>query len=152
MDMTSVYQIIAAFVGTVAFSLLFHVPERQCAACGAVGAIGWIFYLLIHGFSETLACLVASIVVVVLARILAVLRKVPSNVFMLPGLFPVLPGIGLYNTIYHMMTGDWIKGVGMGLNTLEQIGAMVLGIILVFSVPNRVFAKVGKLNEKARTK
>ena len=150
--MDSMYQVIAAFIGTVAFSIIFRVPGRQCVCCGIVGSIGWIFYLIVRGASESVACLVASIVVVVLARVLAVLRKVPSNVFMLPGMFPVLPGIGICNTIYRIMSGNWMDGVSLGLDTLKQIGAMVLGIIIVFSIPNKVFAKVGKLNEKVGKK
>ena len=150
--MNAVFQIFSAFIGTIAFSIIFRVPMRQCGVCGLVGAIGWCFYLMTHGYSEAFGCFAASLVIVVLARILAVLRKVPSNVFMLSGIFPILPGIGIYNTIYHMMTGDWMAGIGMGLKTLEEIGAIVLGIIVVFSIPNKVFSKVGVIHEKIRKK
>ena len=63
----NVVQIIAAFIGTIAFSLLFRVPAKQCGVCGIVGAIGWIIYLCFRIKSETLGFFVASIVIVCLA-------------------------------------------------------------------------------------
>ena len=38
-------QVIAAFLGTVAFSVLFGVPRQYYAYCGLVGGAGWWLYL-----------------------------------------------------------------------------------------------------------
>lgn len=151
--MTLLYEMMAAFLGTVAFSILFHVPPRQCCICGVVGGIGWFVYAWGDQlWSATVGCFLASVFVVCCSRVLAVFRKVPSNVFLLSGLFPIIPGVGIYNTIFHLMTGDWMTGVTIGLNMLEQMGAMVLGIIIVFTIPNRVFVKIGVTYEKIRKK
>lgn len=150
--MDIIVQILAAFIGTMAFSVVFYVPVRQYAVCGAVGAIGWCFYLIGLNYSGTIALFLATIVIALLARSLAVWRKVPSNVFMISGIFPIVPGVGIYNTIYHMMVGELELGVTVGLETLKGVGAIVLGMIVVFSIPNKVFAKIGVVHEKIRKK
>ena len=35
------WETVAAFIGTVAFSVLFIVPKRQWLLCGLVGSAGW---------------------------------------------------------------------------------------------------------------
>ena len=40
-------QVLAAFGGTVGFSLLFGVPVRYYPYCGLIGGIGWLVYLLL---------------------------------------------------------------------------------------------------------
>ena len=50
----------AAFVGTVAFALLFGVPKRFYPACGFIGAAGWLLYLLLEGAGQD-ADLVVSV-------------------------------------------------------------------------------------------
>lgn len=138
--MAVIWETIAAFIGTAAFSVLFHVPKKQWAICGLVGGIGWIVYALTHtALSITAASFSATLVIVLLARILAVLRKVPSNVFMLSGIFPIVPGVGIYDTIYNLMIGDAQFGLIRGLETLKAVGAIVLGIVVIFAIPNKVF-------------
>ena len=137
---------VAAFVGTIAFGVLFVVPAKQFLVCGLVGGIGWIVYAVtLEKSSAAVASFLATVVIVLLARILAVVRKVPTNVIMIPGIFPVVPGIGLYNMIYNMMIGDTAVGVSQGLAVLKSIGAIVFGIIAVFSLPNRWFRKRPKI-------
>lgn len=128
------FQVLAAFIGTVAFSVLFQVPLRQWYVCGAGGAIGWFIYLKLEFISPAMACFVATLVISLFARIFAIIRKVPSNVFLLSGIFPILPGIGIYNTIYSILTrGN--DSLDLAYRTLSQVGAIVLAIIIVFSLP-----------------
>ena len=90
-------------------------------------------YLLVKFyFSNTLACFAATVVIVFCARLFAVWRKVPSNVFMISGIFPIVPGIGIYNTIYDIMIGDAAAAMSSGLETFKAVAAIVLGIVCVF--------------------
>ena len=41
-----ILQILAAMVGTVAFSLLFGVPRKYYPYCGLIGGAGWLVYSL----------------------------------------------------------------------------------------------------------
>lgn len=115
MLINAIGQLAAAFLATIAFSVLFHVPKKQYIICGLTGTLGWLVYLLVKlYFSNTLACFAATVVIVFCARLFAVWRKVPSNVFMISGIFPIVPGIGIYNTIYDIMIGDAAAAMSSG--------------------------------------
>lgn len=144
--MSLLLETVAAFVGTIAFGILFVVPASQFLVCGLVGGIGWVVYAVtLENSSVAVASFLATVVIVLLARILAVVRKVPTNVIMIPGIFPIVPGIGLYDMIYNLMIGDTASGVSEGLAVLKAIGAIVFGIIAVFSLPNQWFRKRPKI-------
>ena len=140
MLINAIGQLAAAFLATIAFSVLFHVPKKQYIICGLTGTLGWLVYLLVKiYFSNTLACFAATVVIVFCARLFAVWRKVPSNVFMISGIFPIVPGIGIYNTIYDIMIGDAAAAMTSGLETFKAVAAIVLGIVCVFVIPNKWF-------------
>ncbi|WP_425756492.1 threonine/serine exporter family protein [Ihubacter sp. rT4E-8] len=132
----------AAFIGTAAFSVLFKVPGRHCAVCGLVGWAGWIIYTVCLPFmSLAIASFLAAAVIALLSRILAVVCKVPANVIMIPGIFPIIPGISIYNMIYDLFIGNTVQGLSSGFAVLKIIGAMVLGMVVVFSLPRSLFRK-----------
>ena len=123
MLINAIGQLAAAFLATIAFSVLFHVPKKQYFVCGLTGTLGWLVYLIVNlKFSNTLACFAATVVIVFCARLFAVWRKVPSNVFMISGIFPIVPGIGIYNTIYDIMIGECGTQV---VALLKKVSALV---------------------------
>lgn len=137
------FETIAAFVGTIAFAILYRVPKTQYLVCGLVGAAGWFIYDVAKiPWSPVVATFLATLSIVLTARVLAIYRKMPVNVVMIPGIFPVVPGIAIYNTIYNLMIGDAQMGLNQGLEVLKIIGAIVLGMLVMFSIPNRTFRRI----------
>lgn len=140
--MEMIYALIAAFIGTAAFSVIFMVPYRHCAVCGLVGCIGWFIYdMSLQWVSMALASFFAAAVIAFLSRVLAVFCKVPANVIMIPGIFPIIPGISIYNMIYDLFVGNTVQGLSGGFAVLKIIGAIVLGMVAVFSLPRSWFRK-----------
>ena len=135
-------KLIAAFIGTAAFSVIFMGPYRQCVVCGIVGCIGWGIYAAAEPWTSiAMASFLAAAVIALLSRVLAVLCKVPANVIMIPGIFPIIPGISIYNMIYDLFIGNTVQGLSGGFAVLKIIGAMVLGMVAVFSLPRSWFRK-----------
>lgn len=44
------FQILAGFLGTISFAILFEVPRCYYVHCGVIGACGWFIYLFIMHF------------------------------------------------------------------------------------------------------
>ena len=130
-------QLILAFLGTVCFGLLFHVPPRHFTACGIVGAIGWLVYwvMMLAQPSPVLASLVAVIPLTVATRIFAITRRAPVTLFLIPGIFPLVPGAGIYYTAYAFITGDTVQCAAKGSETLKIAVALAMGIAVVMSIP-----------------
>ena len=94
-------QIIAAVIATVGFSVLFGVPSKYYPYCGVIGGAGWLVYLLtLEHFSTAGASLAATMVVISLSRLAAVRKKCPVTIFLIAGIFPLVPGAVLDSLLH----------------------------------------------------
>ena len=136
-----IIELISAAAGTVAFALLFGVPKKYYAYCGAIGAAGWLMYklMLAASLGETFAAFLATVLIVLLSRIFAVRKKCPATVFLITGIFPLVPGAKIYWAAYYLVTNQLSDFQASGYSALKTIVAIVLGIIFVFELPHRVF-------------
>lgn len=141
--------VIAAAIGTVAFSVLFSVPRRNYLMCGLIGGAGWLVYLLLEGVSflgSAGATYFAAVVVILLSREAAVIQRCPATMFMIPGIFPLVPGAGIYWAAYYLVTEKLRMSLTSGLGALKIAFAIVLGIVTVFEIPGRFF-RIPKLKK-----
>ncbi len=135
-----IINIICSFVGTVAFSILFCVPKRYYLWCGITGIAGWMLYLLLINFSsELVANFFGTVIVVLMARILAVYKRCPITIFLIPGIFPLIPGSSVYYTVYYLVTEQISESLNAAGRALTIAFAIVLGIVCVVSIPKKHF-------------
>ena len=134
-------QCAVSFVATVAFAILFHVPRAQYVWCGITGMAGWACYLLYLAVSPSapMASLLATAVLTVFSRAFAVRRRCPSTIFLICGIFPIVPGAGIYYTGYHFFMSDNALALDKGLETIKIAVAIALGIGIVLSLPQFFF-------------
>ena len=132
-----VAQFFIAGAGTLSFAVLFASPKRTLPYCGLVGAMGWFIYELavLFGLESFAASLLAVIPLTLLARIFALVRKAPVTVFLLCGIFPLVPGAGIYYTAYYFMQGYNSISSLKGIETLKIAVALAIGIALALGVP-----------------
>ena len=130
-------QTAVSFVATVSFAILFQVPREQYVYSGLCGAAGWLCYLLVmqNYPSPAVASFAAVVVLTVMSRIFAVRRKTPVTVFLICGIFPLVPGAGIYYTAYYFLRDDRTLFLNKGVETLKIALALALGIALVCSLP-----------------
>ena len=103
--MTYVIQFVFAMIATIAFALLFCAPKKELVFCGLSGALGWIVYYILFQLNGNvvLASLVATFILTVFSRTMAVVRRNPATVYLLCGIFPLVPGAGIYYTAYYLI-------------------------------------------------
>lgn len=134
-------EILVAGIGTVAFSVLFFVPRKYYGLCGICGAAGWLIYSVFSGIgtSSAEATFLATLAVIFLSRLFAVAKQCPSTLFLIPGIFPLVPGAGVYWTSYYIVTENLPMASETGFTACKVAAAIVLGIIFVFEIPQDVF-------------
>ncbi|MFA9462936.1 MAG: threonine/serine exporter family protein [Velocimicrobium sp.] len=137
-------QFIVSMFATLSFAILFFAPKEQYLYCSITGAVGWITYYLLtkHAVSIGMAAMIATFVLTLLSRQLSVIRKVPATIYLMTGIFPLVPGAGIYYTAYYLITNDMSMASTKGVETFLIAGAIVLGIIFGFAVPQQMFYKV----------
>ena len=137
-------EFVVAAIGTVAFSLLFFVPRKYYFLNGLCGGLGWAVYLLLYcnGRSSVEASFVGALTVIFMSRYLAVVQRCPATLFMIPGIFPLIPGISIYWTAYHVVSNNLDMAQETGFIAFKIACVIVLAIIFVFEIPQSFFAKM----------
>ena len=128
----------AACVGTIAFALLFQVPGDPAGVTG---------HKVPHT-TEPVSIFFATVLVILLSRSFAVYKRCPVTVFLIAGIFPLVPGSGIYWTAFYVVTNDLERAGARGFLTLKDAVAIVLGILFVFEFPQSWFRKV--LTDKSK--
>ena len=139
---TLVMQAIAAFVGTVGFSVIFGVPRKNYVQTAVVAMVGWVAYLALFRFTvlgPAISTFVATVIVASLARMFASWFKTPSTVYLIPGVFPMIPGGGIFWTTFFLVSSRLSPALHSGMLALEVTAAIVLGIVLVSALPKHLF-------------
>lgn len=132
---------VVAFVATWAFAALFNVPSKQYLFCGLTGAAGWACYLAVMQVSASapLASVAASVMLAVMARIFAARRCCPATVFLISGIFPLVPGAGIYYAAYYFIMGNAELSAENASLTLKIAVAIAIGIVIVLALPAGMF-------------
>lgn len=141
-----VFQFLAAGIGTAAFAGLFHAPFSIYNRCFVIGGTGWIlYYVLAEVFSVEvfLSTIAAAVFITFFARVSAVVRLMPVTAFLVPAVFPLIPGIKLYYTIFSLIEGEERAAAGYFRNAVAILIAIVFGILVAFEIPNKVFLAIG---------
>ena len=137
------WQCLAAFIGTFAFAILFGAPRKQYFSAGAIGAIGWVIYLMLTRFCHfgpTVSIIAATTVICILSRFTAVKDRCPSTVYLLCGIFPLVPGAGIFWFTYYLVSSQFFLSASAGFTAVKAAIAIVLGIIIAMELPQRVFS------------
>lgn len=145
-----IIQVIAAIIGTMAFALLFGVPRKFYLACGVIGGTGWFLYLFMTErlrITAVEATFLATVVVVLMSRFTAVKERCPATIFSVPGIFPLIPGGGIYWTAHYIVLNQYNMALESGIEAVKAAFALVLGIIVVFELPQKLFKMYTKEKE-----
>ncbi len=132
-----ILSIISAFISTIGFSIVFHIQKKHLFICGLVGALGWAIYLFLVelGASSVLASFVAALIVTQASYFLSKHRKTPITVYLIAGIIPLVPGLGLYRTMYAILESNYNLAVEYATLTFEIAGVIAGAIVIISLVP-----------------
>ena len=85
---------------------------------------------------------IATLCLTIFARIFAVIRETPVTVYLLTGIFPIVPGSAIFYTAYYLFISDSAMSSQKAMETFEYAGAIVLGILFGFGIPQNLFNKL----------
>lgn len=131
-----IVQIIGAFLAVVAFSIMLEVPKRFLLAAGIVGAVGWTAYLSAVEITENVvfSTFISAVVIAFVCQFLARSYKAPVTVFLIAGILPLVPGLGMYYIVYYNITGNRELSSFYFSQTLQIAGIIAVAIFVVDSI------------------
>ena len=143
-------QLVAAFLGTVSFAALFGVPRKYYFDTGVCGTMGWLLYLILSRYTamspvEVLFC--ATVLVASIALLQSKARKCPITVFLISGIFPLVPGAGIFWTSYNIVSNQLPDAFQTGFAALKATVAIAFGILAVMELNGK-----GRIGKRIRKK
>ena len=132
MTMTEFTQIIAGFIGTLGFTILFNLRGKRLVFTAVGGFLSWTLFVVFDNFEvgEALNYFIVAFLISVYAEIMAMALKCPTTTFITASLIPLIPGSSLYYTMANAFSSDRTGFMEKGLKTLELAAALALGIII----------------------
>lgn len=139
----TVLEMALAFTASLMLALNFDVSQSELIFCGLGGLTAEGAYQVAagNGRGEVFAVLIAAAAVTALARVLANLRRMPVTTYLIAGIIPLVPGAGMYNTVFNLIASDYETAILTGFDTVKAASAAAVGIIIIFALPNRIFLK-----------
>ena len=135
-DYGGVVYCLFAFLGCLGFCPAMNVRGMGTPLCCLGGAAGWAAYLAVMalGGGSFVASLVGAVVVAVFAEAMARLRKCPATSYSTIALFPLVPGLTIYQAMDHGIRGDTELFWETFFRTFGIAGCIALGLLLVSAV------------------
>lgn len=149
MNSTEIAQVIAGFIGTMGFAVLFNIRGWRFLYAGIGGFMSWFLFIILQYLlpSESLNYFIVAIVISLYAEIMARVLKTPTTTFITVSLIPLIPGSSLYYTMAYAFESDGVRFLDKGIDTLMLASSLALGIIVATTLTKifyRLLAKYKK--------
>ncbi len=137
-----VIQVIGSFIAVVSFAIIIGVPRKFLTYAGFVGAVGWLVYLLLleAGLTPVAVMFYAALVVALISHSFARIMKTPVTLFLIAGILPLVPGVGMYRIVYNLITNN-NSLAGYYFNQTIQIAGMIALAIFIMDTVFRLVQK-----------
>lgn len=124
---------LSAFITSAATSLAMRGPKQTVVPIGLVGLLGWIGYQLglwIWPQSRPFAAFLGALVVGIVAELFARRFRQPTILFIIPGLFPLVPGIMAYRGTLALISGELTTAAATWTETGLYAGGLAIGLTI----------------------
>ena len=139
---------LGAFGGTLGFAFVLNLPRRTILPTSLTGMLGFLVYVVLcrhMGQGQTYSYFLATMVVTVICEMLAKLLHLPSTVFLLTSLVPLVPGYNFYCAMLALVEDNGARAAACGLEAIQIVAAIAVGAavtsVCVRALARRSFAK-----------
>lgn len=129
-------------IATLSFAILSNIRGKNLLLASIGGALSWFFYLLIHSYfniSNMFSFFIASVAGAIYSEIMARVAKTPVTTFVICAIIPLVPGGGMYNTMFEIVQGNINQSLILGLKTLSTAGIIAVGVFFTSSISKTIF-------------
>ena len=122
-----------ASLATMAFAILFQAPKKVVLIDGVIGAIGWVVFIYLRhelGYTSFVSNFTATISLALASELSSRIFKQPVTVFVIPGIVPLVPGLGIYQGMFAIIN----NGTSILLTAMTDSVAIAIGVMLVSSL------------------
>ena len=134
---------IGAFGGTMGFCYLLAAPRRTILPASVNGMIGFLIYVILYRYMKQnimFSHFMATVAVTVMCEMLARVMRLPSTVFLLTSLVPLVPGYNFYAAMLALVEDNGPLAASQLMIAVQIVAAIAVGAA-VTSVIFRMLAQ-----------
>lgn len=148
--MDIIARLITSITGTIGFSLMFKVPRERLfwAALGGLLTSGVYELTAVFGGGPMISAFIASLFMALYSESFARILHAPAVIFLFPCAIPIVPGRGLYYSIYYLLFYDREKLLSNAKHTL----GIALGIAVGVSFASIIVSVLMHISKRIREK
>ena len=132
-----------AFVGTVGFAMLVHVPRKSWLPSGLIAGGAYLIYwaLTRAGLPDPMGIFIGSLFGSLAGQVCARKMKMIGTVFLMSAIVPVVPGLGLYRMMAFLGQGRTAAGVDLGIQAMITIAMIALGMSMGSFIDRMIYSR-----------
>lgn len=136
-----ILQFIFATLATIGFCYYFKTPKHIILAAGIIGGVGWFLNVLLGHFliNSLIVTLLATLVVGISGEIIARKYHAPATTIIYPAITPLVPGAGMYYTMFSLLNEEYISFIKHASNTFIIAAGIAFGVTLALSLSRLIF-------------
>lgn len=120
------------FAASLFFALIMNAPKKTLIHTSIVASIGYAIYItLSNQINITFGFFAGTTFIAMMGEIFARKFKMPATIFIFPAVIPIVPGLGLYQTMLSLVQNNIMQALEIGANTILNIAAMAIAMALV---------------------
>ena len=128
-------EMVVAFVAVFFIAVTLEAPKRTLRYGALAGGLGWGVYLVGLLFMDIVAAtFMASLFIAWIAHLFARYLKTPVTIYFIPAFITLVPGAGVYQSVYSFITKEYAVAQQHLVLTLQISGAIALAIFIVDSL------------------
>lgn len=130
--MKYILEMIYCFIATFFFALIMNAPKKTLIKSSITASFGYLIYeyFILRG-NPMIGFLLGTSLIATFGEVFARKLKMPATIFIFPAVIPIVPGLGLYETILALVQNDISLALETGVTTILNIGCMAVAMALV---------------------
>ena len=121
---------VGSFGGTLGYAFLLNAPMNTVLPASLTGLLGYVLYeVLVNllGQGMLFSYFVSTMVIAVLCEIEARLMRMPSTIFLLTALVPLVPGYTFYCAMLALVEDRGAAAAAFGMEAVQIVAAIAVG-------------------------
>lgn len=121
---------VGSFGGTLGYAFLLNAPVNTVLPASLTGLLGYVLYEVmvnLLGQGAMFSYFLATVVIAVLCEIEARLMRMPSTIFLLTALVPLVPGYTFYCAMLALVEDNGAAAAAFGLEAVQTVAAIAVG-------------------------
>ncbi len=121
---------VGAFGGTLGYAFLLNAPMNTVLPASLTGLLGYVIYeVMINLLAQSVifSYFVSTVIIAVICEIAARVMRMPSTIFLLTALVPLVPGYTFYCAMLAIVERNGAAFASYGLEAVQIVAAIAVG-------------------------